>query len=66
MGQARNLSIQMTTCPNCGLELRLTDDARGLKIVYDMRAWRHICARVHLGATGPERLHRTVNVIGTR
>jgi hypothetical protein len=48
MGQARKTFIQ-TTCPDCGLELRLTDDARGFKIVYDLRDWRRICTRAHLG-----------------
>jgi hypothetical protein len=29
--------------------LRVTDDALGFKFVYDMRDWRRICTRVHLG-----------------
>jgi hypothetical protein len=47
MGQAK--PFQTIRCPDCGLELRLTDDARRLKIFYDMRAWRRTCTRVHLG-----------------
>jgi hypothetical protein len=49
MGQARKPCIQTTICPDCGLELRLTYDARGFKIDYDMRAWRRMCTRVPLG-----------------
>jgi hypothetical protein len=40
---------QMTTCPDCGLVLHVTNDALGSNFVYDMRDWRRICTRVHLG-----------------
>jgi hypothetical protein len=49
MGQARRPSIQTTACPDCGLKLHVTDDARGVKLAYDMRDWRRMCMRAHLG-----------------
>jgi hypothetical protein len=49
MGQANKPSTQAITCPDCGLVLRVADDALGFRFVYDMRDWRLICTRVHLG-----------------
>jgi hypothetical protein len=37
------------SCPDCGLVLRVIDDAAGFKCAYDMRDWRRFCARVDLG-----------------
>jgi len=37
------------TCPDFGLVLRVIDGSPGFKFVYDMRAWRRVCRRVHLG-----------------
>jgi len=37
------------TCPDCGLVLRVTDDAPGFRCAYDRRVWQRVCARVHLG-----------------
>ena len=41
--------VQTATCPDCGLVLQVTADAQGFNYVYDMRDWRRICTRVHLG-----------------
>ena len=50
MGKAKKPpSTRKIVCPDCGLILRATDQARGFKFVYDMSDWRRICARVHLG-----------------
>jgi hypothetical protein len=42
-----NASSQTTTCPDCGLALRV--DTTAFKFVYDMKDWRRVCTRVHLG-----------------
>jgi hypothetical protein len=41
--------VQTATCADCGLVLQVTADAQGFNFVYDMRDWRRICTRVHLG-----------------
>jgi hypothetical protein len=40
---------QTITCPDCGLLLHVTDDTEDFKFAYDMKEWRGICTRVHLG-----------------
>jgi hypothetical protein len=49
MGQAKKPSTHAITCPDCGLELRVSYDALGFKFDYDMRDWRRSCMRAHLG-----------------
>ena len=46
---ANKPSPQTIACPHCRLVLRATLEACGFKFVYDMRDWRRICTRVHLG-----------------
>jgi len=47
MGHAK--AFQTITCPDCGLVLRVTDDTTVFKFVYDMKNWRRVCTRAHLG-----------------
>jgi PBP superfamily domain len=49
MRRAERSSSRTITCPDCGLVLRIVDDAPGREFIYDMRAWRLVCRRVHLG-----------------
>ena len=44
-----NALAQTITCPDCGLLLHVTDDTADFKFAYDMKEWRGICMRVHLG-----------------
>src|SRR5262245_4943038 len=48
MRRAKGPSTQTMTCPDCGLFLHVIDGPPGFKIVYDRRAWRRVCTRVHL------------------
>jgi hypothetical protein len=41
---------QTITCPDCGLVLHVTDDTADVKFSHDLKDWRRICTRVHLGA----------------
>ena len=34
------MSVKMINCPDCGLALRVADDAAAFKFVYDMRDWQ--------------------------
>jgi len=40
---------KMINCPDCGLALRIADDAAAFKFVYDMRDWQLLCRRVQVG-----------------
>jgi len=41
--------FQTIRCPDCGLVLRVTDDTAVFKFSYNIKDWRRICTRVHLG-----------------
>lgn len=43
------MPVKMINCPDCGLVLRVADDAAAFKFVYDMRDWQLLCKRVQIG-----------------
>jgi hypothetical protein len=43
------MSVKTINCPDCGLVLRVADDAAAFKFVYDMRDWQLLCRRVQIG-----------------
>jgi len=47
--QTKRLSTQTIRCPDCGLVLHAIDGATRFKCVYDIKVWRRVCTRVHLG-----------------
>jgi hypothetical protein len=47
--QELNALAQTITCSDCGLVLHLADDTADFKFAYDMKDWRRICTRAHLG-----------------
>jgi hypothetical protein len=44
--RARTMPIKMITCPDCGLVLRVTRDATGSKLIYDVNDWQRRCKRL--------------------
>src|SRR5262249_13392373 len=62
---SRATAVKETTCPDCGLVLRVKCDEEGLNLSYGVREWGRLCARRDLGdpawcllqrdATGPQK-----------
>jgi len=44
-----SLPAKKTTCPDCGLVLRVKDGEEGLNLSYAMAEWRRLCTRRDLG-----------------
>jgi len=43
------MPVKRINCPDCGLVLRVAEDASTFKFVYDMRDWQLLCRRVRIG-----------------